>query len=70
MIGLIFSQVNTIPVVHFRVFDYFFDFLPLNLLFVRSHQAEIIIATTCPMMVGVEPRSCDHDHTVAVKSAL
>jgi len=30
-------------IVHFRVFGCFFDFLPLNLLLVRSHQADIII---------------------------
>jgi len=49
-----------------------FDFLPLNLLLVRSHQAEIIIlskdATTCAMREGIELRSRDCDHTVAVKN--
>jgi len=54
-----------------------FDFLPLNLLLVRSHQAEIIMesalskdTTTCAMRVRVEPRSRDCDHTVAIKTAL
>jgi len=47
----------------------FFDFLPVNLLLVRSHLVEIIIvkrliqATTCTMRVGVEPRSHDRDHS-------
>jgi len=30
-------------VVHFQVSGSFFDFLPVNLLLIRSHQAEIII---------------------------
>jgi len=56
MVALYFGRTRTrLGVVHFRVFR-FFDFLPLNLLLVRSHQAEIIIvrvfakgATTCVM---------------------
>jgi len=40
---LYFGRIRTrFRVVHFRVFR-FFDFLPLDLLLVRSHQAEIII---------------------------
>jgi len=33
---------RALGVVHFQIFRLFFDFLPLNLLLVRSHQAEII----------------------------
>jgi len=55
----------------------FFDFLPLNLLLVRSHQADIIIVKRLIQgrnnvydEVGVEPRSHDCDHTVAIKRRL
>jgi len=43
-VALYLGRIRTrLGVVHFRVFRLFFDFLPLNLLLVRSHQAEIII---------------------------
>jgi len=66
------------PALEFSISKFsgcFFDFLPLNLLLVRSHQAEIIIlkrlikdATTLPTRVIVEPRSRDRDHTVRRKN--
>jgi len=44
MVALHFGRIRTrLGVVHFRVFQCFFDFLPPNFLLVRSHQAEIII---------------------------
>jgi len=56
----------------------FFDFLPPNLLLVRSHQAEIIIVKRLVQgrrnnvsdEGGVERRSSDCDHTVAIKTAF
>jgi len=77
VLALYFGLVRTrLGVVHFQFSGCFFDFLPLNLVLVRSHQAEIIIlsalskdATTCTMMAEVEPRSRNRDHTVAIKTA-
>jgi len=49
---------------------------PLNLLLVRKHQAEIIVAKrgiqgrNISTRVGVEPRTRVRDHTVAIKTAL
>jgi len=41
---LYFGRIRTrLRVDHFQTFRLFFDFLPLNLLLVRSHQAEIIV---------------------------
>jgi len=58
-------------------FSCFFDFLPLNLLLVQSHQVEIIIRNRLIQgqnnmsdEVGVQHRSRDHDHTIAIKMAL
>jgi len=64
-----------------KFFGCFFDFLPLNLLLVWSRQAEMIIIVKRLIQernkvsdedgsLGVEPRSRDRDHTVAVKTAL
>jgi len=50
-----------------------FDFLPLNLLLVRSHQAEIIIVSALfkdATRMGVEHKSRNRDHTVAIETAL
>jgi len=44
MVALYFGRIRTrLGVVHFRVFRLFVYFLPLNLLLLRSHQAEIMI---------------------------
>jgi len=54
-------------------------FLPFKLLLVRSHQAQTIIVkrpiqgrnnVLCATRVGVEHRSRDRGHTVAVKTAI
>jgi len=43
-VALYFGRIRTrLGVVHFGFFRLFFDFLLLNLLLVRSHQAEKII---------------------------
>jgi len=43
-VALYFGRIRTcLGVVHFKFFSCIFDFLRLNLLLVRSHQAEIII---------------------------
>jgi len=42
-------------VVHLRVLLCFFNFLPLNLLLVRSHQAEIIIVKRLTIVITRSP---------------
>jgi len=43
-VALYFGRIRTrLGVVYFQALRLFFDFLPLNLLLVRSHQAKIII---------------------------
>jgi len=75
---LYFGRIRTLlRVVYFQISRYYFDFLPLNLLLVRFHQAEIIIVkrliqgrNNVSDEVGVECRSCDYDHDRHKNDAL
>jgi len=68
---------HPLRVIHFQIFRLFFDLLLLNLLHVQSHQAEIIIvkyfiqgSNNMSVRVGVETRSRNHNHMIAVKMVL
>jgi len=74
---LYFGRIRTrLGVVHFRLF-LIFDFFSVNLLFFRSHQAEIIIVKRLIQernndvtKVRVEPRSRDNDYGCRQNDAL
>jgi len=74
----LFGQIRTrLGVVHFRVFRLFLwllttEFAACSMPPSRDNhrKAPSKDTTTCSMRVGVEPRSRDPDHTVAVKTAL
>jgi len=73
-VPIYFEPILTrLGVADFQASGWFFNFFPVILLLVRSHQAKIIIVKRhihgCnnATMVRVEPRSRDHDHDRRIK---